>query len=157
MIWRLIPLLAVALGFSACESLTSDDRAPATSQPVVEAAPAPENTAPTAASNAPPQPVRKRLAPKPPAATPAEPTPIVIVGLSRPELTKTLGDPAERADRNAGQAWVYHAGGCTLEVLFLFDVVRDDMFVIDRKLTGTDGSVRGEQQCLQHIRAAHAS
>jgi hypothetical protein len=144
-------LLAVILmyGLAACESLYQDDHArpaPAKSQVEPEPAPAPPIPAP------PP----RRPRPKLPAAS--TDTAITIVGLSRPDLINLLGEPAERTDRNAGQTWVYHSGSCTLEVLFLFDMTRNEMFAVDRKLSGIDATPRAEQQCLQHLKAAaHAS
>lgn len=146
--------MLAACGLAACQTLYQDDRArpePAKSQQA--AAPPVETTPPPAPPPPKPRP-RPRTAPPVPA---APTTPIVVVGLSRPELTRTLGEPVERTDRNPGQTWVYRAQGCSVEVLFLFDVVRNDMFAIDRKIIGTDGSDRAEQQCLQRIKAGHAS
>ncbi len=123
--------------------------------PPVQQVTAPPEPAPPPAMKPPPPKPKPKPATAPPATTPT--TPIVVAGLSRGELTRTLGEPAQRTERNPGQAWVYRAQGCSVEVLFLFDVVRNDMFAIDHKVTGTDGSARAEQQCLQRIKAGHAS
>jgi hypothetical protein len=94
--------------------------------------------------------------PEPPI-PPGESTPIVIVGLSQGDVLKTLGEPAQRTERNPGQSWVWRTDGCSLEVLFLLDVVRNDLYAIDRKVNGTDGTPMGEQLCLQRIKSGHGS
>ena len=153
-------LMLAACGLAGCQTLYQDDNAvpePAKDQQVSAPLPA---VAPIPAPPPPkPRPPRKAAPPSAtaPTTTPPETTPIVLVGLSRPELARTLGEPTERAEQNPGQTWVYRASGCSVEVLFLFDVVRNEMFAIDHKIVGTDGSARAEQQCLQRIKAGHAS
>jgi hypothetical protein len=104
--------------------------------PVVEPTPLPPVTKP---------PPPKPAAPVPPAAD------IELIGMSQPQVAETLGEPAERQDNNPGQTWIYRAGKCTVEVLFLLDVTRNDQFVVDRSITGTEGTPRADQLCLQRI------
>ena len=151
--WQRVLGVAAGVMLAACETLR-DDHPPPT-PPVtahIAVAPAPEIVPPPPRK---PKPALRRVVP------PATPTPshapIMLIGLSRQEMTSTLGQPAERLDRNPGQAWVYRASPCAVEVLFLLDVVRNELFSIDRKVTGTDGTSRGEQECLQRIKAAHGS
>lgn len=146
----LVALIAASLGLSGCQFFAPERGKPAVTKP-----PATSDATATTAPPTAPKPTAKKVPAPPAKPAPPEATPVALIGLSRPELTAALGAPTERADRNPGQSWVYRANGCTLEVLFLFDVVRNEMFVIDRKLGGTDGTPRGEQQCLQRIKAAH--
>ena len=136
----------------ACETLTPSAPPPPPVVARAEQPPAPEIIPPPPRK---PRPAVRRVTPATP--PPSSDAPIMLVGLSRKELATTLGEPAERIDRNPGQAWVYRASPCAVEVLFLLDVVRNDLFSIDRKVTGTDGTPRGEQQCLQRIKSAHGS
>lgn len=150
--WQCSLGVAAGVMLAACETLTPSPPPPPPVTVRAEAPPAPDIVAPPPRK---PRPAVRRVAPP---ATPApSDAPIVVVGVSRKELTMSLGEPAERIDRNPGQAWVYRASPCAVEVLFLLDVVRNDLFSIDRKVTGTDGTPRGEQQCLQRIKAAHGS
>ena len=147
--------MLAACALAGCQTVSKNDRAVPQPPAPQQAAAAPANVTPVPAPPPPkPRPPRR---PTPPAAAAPVAIPIVLVGLSRPELARTLGEPTERAEQNPGQTWVYRATGCSVEVLFLFDVVRNEMFAIDRKIVGTDGSERAEQQCLQRIKAAHAS
>lgn len=145
--------VAASVMLAACETLYQDPPRPAPAPVTVQAeAPAVAVVPPPPRK---PKPTVRRAAPAPIPAPAGEP--IVLIGLSRRELANTLGEPAERVDRNPGQAWVYRETGCAVEVLFLLDVVRNDLFSIDRKVTGTDGTARAEQQCLQRIKSAHGS
>ncbi len=150
--WQRILGVAASVMLAACETLTPDQSPPP--PPVMARVEQPAAPAVVPPPPRKPKPVARRTAPATPAPSNA---PIVLVGLSRQELQTTLGQPAERLDRTPGQAWVYRASPCAVEVLFLLDVVRNDLFSIDRKVTGTDGTPRGEQQCLQRIKAAHGS
>ena len=76
---------------------------------------------------------------------------VVLTGLSRPEVTNVLGDPQEQRDSNPGRLWVYRSGACSIEILFLLDIMRNDDFVVDHRVSGTDGSPKAEQACLRRI------
>jgi hypothetical protein len=135
--------LTVLLALSAC---TTRERV--AEAPVVAPVETPPPETPAAAVKKPPP------KPAPPADTKAPD--ITLAGLSRPEVMATLGDPQEQKDSNPGRTWIYHSGTCTVEILFLLDVTRNDEFVVDSRLDGTDGTPRGEQACLKRIASQHA-
>jgi len=140
-------LIAVAMlaGLSACASHP----------------PAPELTAPTPpppSVEAPPLPTLKPPPPKsrpPSSETQTHIDDITLIGLSRPEVTALLGDPQEQKDSSPGHTWIYRSGSCSAELLFLLDVVRNDDFVVDRRIDGTDGTPKSEQLCLRRIASHH--
>jgi hypothetical protein len=142
---RLVAAGVLGAGVGAC--------APSERTPPPLVAPSP----PAAVPAPPPEPSPPK--PRPPKRVPASDgaPPIVLIGLSRPEVLATLGEPESQTTRGPGQAWVYRAGPCSVEVVFLMDVVRNELYAVDRRLGGTDGSPRAEQQCLRRIRAAHGS
>ncbi len=99
----------------------------------------------------PPPPPPPPSRPKPAPVTPPRPTPTEFNGLSKAEVIALLGEAPEQTERNPGHLWIYRAGPCTAELLFLLDVVRNDRFVADWHVTGTDGTPAGQQRCLQRI------
>jgi hypothetical protein len=62
-----------------------------------------------------------------------------------------LGEPQDQRDSNPGRLWTYRTNTCTVEVLFLLDMMRNDDFVVDHRVSGTDGSAKAEQACLRRI------
>jgi hypothetical protein len=95
----------------------------------------------------------KPLTPPPKPAAPGElaPPDLVLTGLSRPDVSNLLGEAQEQRDSNPGRLWVYRSGTCTVEILFLLDIMRNDDFVVDHRVSGTDGTPKAEQACLRRI------
>ncbi|TAL02433.1 MAG: hypothetical protein EPO08_07030 [Rhodospirillaceae bacterium] len=133
-------ILAVGLGACALQRPAPAPLPPQPSPPAMQA--------PTTPSLKPPPP-KPRVPPE------AHPEDITLIGLSRPEVTTALGDPQEQKDSNPGQTWIYRSGSCTVEILFLLDVTRNDDFVVDQRMDGTDGTPHGEQVCLRRIASHH--
>ena len=79
----------------------------------------------------------------------------MLAGLTRTQTAALLGEPATRTDRNPGEAWLYRAPGCEIEVLFLLDLQRNDYFAVDSRVTAGTNSPDGEQACLHRIKHDH--
>jgi hypothetical protein len=92
-----------------------------------------------------------RPKPVPPPAPPRAELPSDFTGLSKAEIAALLGEAPEQTERNPGQVWIYRAGACTAEMLFLLDIVRNDRFVAEWHVTGTDGTPAAQQRCLKRI------
>jgi hypothetical protein len=133
-------VLCTGLILGACTKKVPPPAEPLPIPPPVEE-PQPEPPPP------PPPPPR----PKPAPAAPPRAAPTEFDGLSKAEVVALLGEAPEQTERNPGQLWIYRAGPCTAELLFLLDVVRNDRFVAEWHVTGTDGTPAGQQRCLQRI------
>jgi len=133
-----VTVLVLALG--ACAKRAPVVHTPTATPPPMEASP------PT------PTPPVKKPPPKKPAAPPvAEGPGVVLTGLSQPEVVSAFGQPQEQRDSNPGRIWIYRAGACEVEILFLLDVMRNDDFVVDHRVSGTDGTPKSEQACFRRI------
>jgi hypothetical protein len=89
---------------------------------------------------------------------PAAPAPdIELIGLSRPEAVAVLGTPSDQAERDGGKTWTWRAPRCVVELRFYLDLSRNDYYVLDRRVSGTDGSEREAQQCLRKLQHAKPS
>lgn len=126
--------------------------------PVEIAPPAPPVIAPVP----PPQPEKSKPRPRPAAKAPLQPvtpapdaTPAVIIqviGMSQDDLRTALGEPTERIDQGPGQAWIYKAPQCTVEVLFFLDVTRNGYYALDRKISVSGDPA--ERACYAEIQNA---
>ena len=106
----------------------------------------------------PPPPVATIAPPVRPKPRPEQPQelPIELVGLNQADVKAILGAPADQTDQGTSQSWTYHAPHCTVALTFFFDVSRNGFFVLDRQVTGTNGSEKAAQRCLKQLRAARA-
>lgn len=81
--------------------------------------------------------------------------PIELVGRSRADVVRLLGEPSTRKELASGQSWTYEADGCSLEVLFFLDLSRNDFYALQQHMAGGDGTPAGTQRCVEQIRHAH--
>ena len=139
---RVVPFIMCAVLLSACAKHAPLPSPEPPMPPAVEE-PSPE----------PPPPPPKPSKPKPPpvAEQPRPAPPSDFTGLSKADVTALLGEAPEQEERNPGQVWIYRAGSCTAELLFLLDIVRNDRFVAEWHIAGTDGTPAAQQRCLQRI------
>src|SRR5882724_7833431 len=86
--------------------------------------------------------------------TPAATPDIELIGLSQPQAVELFGTPSEQTDRDGGKSWTWRAPRCAVELLFYLDLSRNDYYVLDRRVFGTDGSEREAQLCLRKLQHA---
>jgi hypothetical protein len=116
--------------------------------------------APVASSRSPP----RAIAPAPSPARPAPPPsphkqatqPIQLVGMSEADIQQLLGPPSQQADDGPAHTWTYRSSRCAIVLTLYFDISRNGFFALGRQVSGTDGSEKAEQRCLQRIQAGRA-
>jgi len=82
---------------------------------------------------------------------------IELIGLSQPQAVELFGMPSEQTDRDGGKTWTWRAPRCAVELLFYLDLSRNDYYVLDHRVLGTDGSERQAQACLRKLQHAKRS
>ncbi len=94
------------------------------------------------------------LRPRPSLSPPATPrAPIELVGMSQTAVRDLLGPPSESSTRGASQTWTYEGPGCRLEVVFYYDVTRNEFFALSQQ---QDSTPKGTG-CLMPPHDVHAS
>jgi hypothetical protein len=91
---------------------------------------------------------------KAPPTTPAPAPDIELIGLSQPQAVELFGTPSEQTERDGGKTWTWRAPRCVVELLFYLDLSRNDYYVLDRRVLGTDGTERAAQACLRKLQNA---
>jgi hypothetical protein len=76
-----------------------------------------------------------------------------LVGLSQPEVRQLLGPPTAISTKGAAVAWTYQHVGCTVEVAFYYDVMRNGFFALSQRRIGSGE----EQACLANAHDNYAS
>jgi hypothetical protein len=87
---------------------------------------------------------------------PSAQPPIVLTGLTGPELLRLFGEPAARSPSGEGERWTYRAGACELEVFVFPDVAHGQPSVLDERLSAGLAGPDPEQACLRKLRDDHA-
>ena len=105
----------------------------------------------------PPATKQTTAAAKAPTPTPAATPDIELIGLSQPQAVELFGMPSEQTDRDGGKTWTWRAPRCAVELLFYLDLSRNDYYVLDHRVLGTDGSERQAQACLRKLQHAKRS
>ncbi len=79
--------------------------------------------------------------------------PLQVVGLSQDAVRRLLGQPASQAASGASQTWTYQGSGCSVNIVFYYDVTRAGFFALSEQLAGGgDGGT-----CLAGIHDAQTS
>ena len=121
---------------------------------------------PPAIAHQPPPPPLPRPAAGPPASgsaaaagrltrPPAEPdtAPLQVVGMSQDTVRRLLGPPGSESARGAAQTWTYQGSGCSVDIVFYYDVTRSGFFALSEQLaSGGEGGT-----CLARIHDAQTS
>jgi hypothetical protein len=86
----------------------------------------------------------------------AEPTPVVINGLSGTAVRAMLGQPTTRSGPAPGETWTYRSGSCEVELFLFPDVTHGGLHVLDYRVSGAGSHADGQQGCLQRLRNAQS-
>ena len=59
-----------------------------------------------------------------------------MVGLSQDDVRRLLGEPTSQSARGAAQTWTYQGSGCSVDIVFYYDVTRGGFFALSEQLAG---------------------
>jgi hypothetical protein len=85
-------------------------------------------------------------------ATPPEPEPVVVNGLSGNAVRALLGQPTARAGPALGETWTYRSGSCVVELFLFPNVTHGGLEVLDSRVSGSGEA--SKQACLRRLRDA---
>lgn len=106
-----------------------------------------------------PSPTKLPLAPPtPPAKPPVQPSaeldPHELVGLGEAEVTGLIGSPGEVRDEPPALVWRYAGDKCAVDVLFYFDLTRQEFRALTYRVEPEGGSEQAQRICLGGIQEA---
>jgi hypothetical protein len=86
----------------------------------------------------------------------ADPTPVVVNGLSGTAVRAMLGQPTTRSGPAPGETWTYRSGSCEVELFLFPDVMHGGLHVLDYRVSGAGSRADGQQECLRRLRNAQS-